>query len=184
MHRESLLRQLEAHEPFDPTERRMLEQLHGFVHDHEECFSPVFPIGHITGGAWILDASRRRVLLTHHRKLGKWLQLGGHADGELDALAVARREAYEESGLTSIRVLTERIFDVDVHRIPARGNQPEHFHYDIRYLMEAEDTEPLLVSSESKALVWVELTSIRSYTNEESVLRMAARTFQRFPAVP
>jgi 8-oxo-dGTP pyrophosphatase MutT (NUDIX family) len=123
-------------------------------------------------------------LLTHHRKLDKWLQLGGHADGELDPLAVARREAYEESGLRSIRVLTKRIFDVDVHRIPARGEEPEHFHYDIRYLMEADRTEPLLVSSESKAIAWVELASIRTYTEEESMLRLTARTVRDFPLTP
>jgi 8-oxo-dGTP pyrophosphatase MutT (NUDIX family) len=184
MHRDSLLRQLEAHEPFNATERGMMEQLRNFVRDHEDCFSPALSVGHITGGAWVLDFTRRHVLLTHHRKLDKWLQLGGHADGELDALAVSLREAREESGLTSVRVRSEKIFDVDVHRIPARGTQREHLHYDIRYLMEADRAEPLLVSSESKALAWVELAAMREYTSEESIMRLVARTLRSLQPVP
>ncbi|MBZ5497115.1 MAG: NUDIX hydrolase [Acidobacteriia bacterium] len=181
MHRELLLKELAAHQPFDETERRMLARLQRFVEENPECFSPALPEGHITGAAWILDFAREHVLLTHHLKLDKWLQLGGHAEGETHPLAVALREAREESGLTGIRPLSDRIFDVDVHLIPARECRPEHFHYDIRYLMEADRDLPLRVSSESKALSWVKLIEIRHWSSEESITRMAAKSLRFFP---
>jgi 8-oxo-dGTP pyrophosphatase MutT (NUDIX family) len=176
MTRELLLAELAGYQPYDETERRMLDRLRRFVEENADCFSPALAIGHITGGAWILDLTHQYVLLTHHRKLNKWLHLGGHADGEDDGLAIARREAHEESGLTHIRPVSTRIFDVDVHPIPPRGDQPAHFHYDLRYRFEADREMPLLVSSESKALAWVELTRIREWTGEESILRMVKKT--------
>ena len=158
----------------------MLERLQRFVTENPDCFSPALPTGHITGGAWIVDFTRRFVLLTHHRKLDKWLHLGGHAEGELNALAVALREAHEESGLAGIRPLSEKIFDVDVHFIPARENQPEHLHYDIRYLMEADRARPLCTSSESKALAWVSFAELSQWSREESISRMAAKSLRLF----
>lgn len=180
MHRDLLLRELAAHQPHDDTERRMLERLQRFVQDNSECFSPALQAGHITGAAWILDFARRHVLLTHHLKLNKWLQPGGHAEEEVHPLAIALREAREESGLALIHPLSDRIFDVDVHWIPARGDQPEHFHYDIRYLMEADRALPLRVSSESRALAWVKLIEVRQWSREESIVRMAAKSLQLF----
>jgi 8-oxo-dGTP pyrophosphatase MutT (NUDIX family) len=175
MTRESLLHELARYQPYDRVEREMLSRLETFVRENETCFSPVLAAGHITGGAWVLDFTRSYVLLTHHRKLDKWLHLGGHGEGELDALAIAIREAQEESGLP-VRILRESIFDVDVHPIPARVDQPAHFHYDIRYLLQADRGMEFKVSSESKALAWVELTKIQEWTSEESMLRMAAKT--------
>ena len=72
-----------------------------------------------------------RVLLAHHRKLGRWLQPGGHSDGDPDTLAVALREAREESGL-DVQALDDAIFDLDLHRIPARDREPAHLHFDVR----------------------------------------------------
>lgn len=175
MHRESLLEALAVLHPFDETEKEMLGRLRDFVARNPDCFSSEFPEGHITAGAWILDYTRRYVLLTHHGKLGKWLQLGGHADGETDPLATALREAREESGLTTIRPLTDSIFDVDVHPIPAHGVKPAHFHYDIRFLMEADRGEKLCISTESRALEWVEAGAIASYSTEKSILRLAVK---------
>ncbi|HBY64068.1 MAG TPA: NUDIX hydrolase, partial [Solibacterales bacterium] len=134
------------------------------------------PAGHITGSAWVLDHGRTHVLLTHHQKLDKWLQLGGHADGDPDTLAVALREAREESGLSEVHPLTAGIFDVDVHLIPARKSEPEHFHYDIRHLLLADRRHPLRITSESKDLRWVPIADVARLTREESMLRMVRKT--------
>jgi 8-oxo-dGTP pyrophosphatase MutT (NUDIX family) len=181
MSREGLLQELAGYRPADEAECRMLERMRSFVASNPDCFSPALRVGHITGGAWILDRSHHFVLLTHHLKLDKWLHLGGHADGETDGLAIALREAHEESGLTDIRPLSGGIFDLDVHPIPARGDQPAHEHYDLRYLLEADRSAPLVVSSESKALAWVKLAEIHAYTTETSIMRMVAKSPQ--PAV-
>jgi len=178
MSRERLLEELAGYLPHNDVERIMMVRMRRFVESNSDCFSPALEAGHITGGAWILDRTHRYVLLTHHRKLDKWLHLGGHADGETDGLAIALREAREESGLIDVRALSDKIFDLDVHPIPARGSQPAHDHYDLRYLLEADREIPLIVSSESKALAWAELAAIRAWTTEASILRMADKSPQ------
>ena len=160
----------------DGHESAMLEALIEFVQTESRCAERSLAVGHLTGSAWVVDAKRERVLLTHHRKLDLWLQLGGHADGDLDLPAVALREAREESGLTRLRLVGDAIFDVDRHRIPARKLEPEHWHYDVRFLIEADPSEPLVISEESHDLAWVELARLSDYTTEESMCRMARKT--------
>jgi len=181
MHRRSLLQKLKNHSGIDPHEEEMRLRIILFVEEHENCFDRSLLTGHITGSAFIVNNSRTRTLLTHHHKLEKWLQLGGHSDGNPDTLSVALREAEEESGLKKILPLSKQIFDVDVHEIPARKNEPAHFHHDIRFLFEADDTEPLTISSESKDLAWVSLREIERYTTEESVLRMVRKVLTSPP---
>lgn len=175
MHRTTLLTLLEGYVPDDNQEKEMKNRIISFVHKNSLCFDRSLQIGHITASAMIVNRERTLALFTHHNKLNKWLQLGGHSDGDSNSLNVALREAEEESGLRSIVPVTENIFDVDVHEIPARKNEPAHFHYDIRFLFEAESTEPLLISSESNDLAWIRLDEIEQFTTEESVLRMVRK---------
>lgn len=147
-----------------------------FVEAHPDCLLRSCVPGHLTGSAWIVDAARRQTLLTHHRKLDKWLQLGGHADADPDLLAVALREAAEESGLTRLRPVSTDVFDVDRHWIPARAQEPGHYHYDLRFQIEADPAEPLTVTSESKDLAWVEIARVTSLNPEESMARMVRKT--------
>jgi 8-oxo-dGTP pyrophosphatase MutT (NUDIX family) len=179
MHRQPLLNKLHRYRPLDAQERDMYETLLRFVETERDCFERSLRIGHVTGSAWIVNPGGTRALLTHHRKLDRWLQLGGHADGDPDILAVALREAREESGLSGIRPLSESVFDVDVHPIPARGTEPRHLHYDVRFLLEADDAAPLVISSESKDLAWVDLSNIGRYSSEGSISRMAAKSLAR-----
>lgn len=147
-----------------------------FVEEHADCLLRSCVPGHLTGSAWIVDPARTRTLLTHHLKLDKWLQLGGHADGDGDLAAVALREAQEESGLAGVRLVSAEIFDLDRHLIPARKADPEHYHYDLRFLLEADPREPFVVSSESKDLAWVELDRVTALNPEESMARMVRKT--------
>jgi 8-oxo-dGTP pyrophosphatase MutT (NUDIX family) len=157
----------------------MAAEMLSFVEAHRDCAERSLAVGHLTGSAWIVDQARTRTLLTHHRKLGKWLQLGGHADGELDLVAVALREAREESGLTRLSIVSEDVFDVDRHRIPARKGEPEHWHYDIRFMLEADAHEPLIITDESHDLAWIEIARMAEYNAEESMLRMVRKTLAR-----
>jgi len=160
----------------DGGDRSLGEEFAEFAAAHADCLLRSCVPGHFTGSAWVLDAGRRRTLLTHHRKLDKWLQLGGHADGDADLAAVALREAQEESGLAGVKLVTPEIFDIDRHLIPARKDEPAHWHYDVRFVLEADPAEPLVVTSESKDLAWVELTAVERLNPEESMLRMVRRT--------
>lgn len=178
MHRNAVLTLLQNHaaQPRDAHEARMTAETIRFVTAHPDCLLRTCGPGHLTGSAWIVNPDRSRVLLTHHLKLDKWLQLGGHADGDGDLLAVALREAREESGLAGVRAVSPEVFDVDRHWIPARKSDPGHFHYDLRFLLEADPREPLALSHESKDLAWVELGRVTALNPEESMARMVRKT--------
>ena len=173
-HREDLLRKLAAYRPWDADDRARAARIADFVRGQPDCFQRTLLAGHITGSAWVMDPPGQRVLLTFHRKLEKWLQLGGHADGESDVLAVARREAQEESGLAGLSPVSTAIFDVDIHVIPARPAEPAHLHYDIRFAFRAPGTAVAL-SAESRELAWVPLDRLEETSDEPSLLRMRAK---------
>jgi 8-oxo-dGTP pyrophosphatase MutT (NUDIX family) len=139
---------------------------------HPDCFQRTHLPGHITGSAWVVDSNRAQTLLVHHAKLNKWVQPGGHADGDEDVLRVALREAEEETGLKRLSVVASTPFDVDIHTIPQRADFPEHFHFDIRFLIEAPLEEQIIVSEESHDVKWIPLISLEKYNQERSVMRM------------
>jgi len=174
--RRELLAELERYVAFDEREREMVERLRAFVEEHARCFERALAIGHVTGSAWVVDLSGRFALLTHHRKLGRWLQLGGHADGEADVRAVARREALEESGLRELEPAGNGIYDVDVHEIGERPGEPAHLHYDVRFAFFADQRSPLCASAESHEVTWIPLDRLADFGVDASVRRLAAKT--------
>lgn len=176
-HRQWLLERIHEYAARNPEEAEVVEQFVRFIEANERCFERDCWVGHITGSAWLLNPARTHVLLTHHRKLGRWLQLGGHSDGEPDTLLAAQREAEEESGLP-VRVLDQRIFDLDLHEIPARKTDPAHYHFDVRFLFEAK-REDFSVSGESLDLAWIPVAELADVTDEESVLRMSRKWLRR-----
>lgn len=140
--------------------------------------------GHFTGSAWLVSADGERALLTHHRKLDRWLQLGGHADGDADLRAVALREAEEESGLAGLTVESE-VFDLDRHWIPARGAEPGHWHYDVRYVVRVGASEDFSVSEESLALAWWDVKQLATEAGiDASLQRMARRWLATTASAP
>jgi 8-oxo-dGTP pyrophosphatase MutT (NUDIX family) len=176
LHRSQLLTLLKFYPLSGGRDRYMRDQTIRFVETTRRCFDRTLKTGHVTGSAWIINPSRTHALLTLHARLGRWVQLGGHADNDPDIIGVATREAREESGLTSLRLLARHIFDIDVHRIPLYGAMPAHFHYDIRFLFEADDTEPLVISAESKDLAWVNISDMLGTGVEESLARMCRKS--------
>lgn len=150
-----------------------------FARTHADAAERTLATGHLTGSAWLVDADGTRVLLTHHRKLDRWLQLGGHADGDANLVRVALREAEEESGLRDL-VAEPDIFDLDRHRIPARGDEPEHWHYDVRHVVRAIGGEDFVVGEESHALAWRDIAAIANdESTDESLRRMARKWLAR-----
>jgi len=176
MYGKSLAEKIRNYSPFDKIEREKFYKLLKFISNDGKIFSNNNLPGHITGSAWILNFQKTKVLLTHHVKLGIWIQLGGHADGSKDILAVTQREAEEESGLQSLSLLSKKIFDMDVHTIPIRKNFPKHLHYDVRFLYEADENERLQISDESHALKWIKLKDVNKYNNEPSIMRMVSKS--------
>lgn len=175
MHRKPLLDLLERYLVRHPEERVSVDHVIQFVRANPDCFLRSCLDGHVTASAWILSHDHERFLLTHHAKLGRWLQLGGHADGDPDTAAVALREAREESGMEKFSLVGEVPFDVDVHLIPARGAEPAHLHHDVRHLLVAAPDQPLLVSNESHDLAWFPRARAEEILEGESLLRMARK---------
>ena len=182
MHRRPLITLLTDYQKRWKEESETCERFLDFVQHNPECFERSLEKGHVTGSAWLVNAAGTHVLLTLHRKLGAWFQLGGHADGETDVSRVALQEAFEESGLQGLELLDEGIFDLDIHLIPARKSDPDHYHYDVRFVFQTYGSEDFAVSEESLDLAWVEIARISEYTNEESMLRMAQK-WKRFGKV-
>jgi ADP-ribose pyrophosphatase YjhB (NUDIX family) len=170
MHRSKLIATLEGYLVRYPQESDMVERFIAFVKQQPRCFHRDCLPGHVTGSAWIVNQARDAVLLTHHKKLDRWLQPGGHSDGDPDPLAVAWKEGTEESGL-ELEALSRAAFDVDIHDIPARGDEPGHQHFDVRYAFLAR-SDAYRVSAESHDLVWAPLQKLHRFTRDTSVLRM------------
>ncbi|MBP9752577.1 MAG: NUDIX hydrolase [Proteobacteria bacterium] len=128
-----------------------------FLDKHSDCFERSCIEGHFTGSSWLLSKDHKKALILHHKKLNQWLQLGGHCDGDTNVLNVAIKEAQEESGILGIKALSEDIFDIDIHKIPARKNEPEHLHLDVRFLLHVVSDEEFIKNEESNALKWIDL---------------------------
>jgi 8-oxo-dGTP pyrophosphatase MutT (NUDIX family) len=134
------------------------DQVAAFVVEHADAALRTNLVGHLTGSALVVDAHAERTLLLLHRKLGRWFQPGGHADGDTSLPAVALREATEETGIDGLRVAVPA-FDVDVHRVEPPAEAP-HLHLDVRYLVLAPEGAHEHANEESLALRWVRLEEL------------------------
>ena len=178
----ALLADLNAHVAFDAVEEKHRLDTILFVEQHaNNWWQRNTRDGHATASAWVLNAGRTHALLLHHAKLNRWLQPGGHLNDTDESPAHgALREAVEESGIITLSFVKTALFDVDVHAIPARTTEhitePKHFHYDVRFLLMANDTS-VLISEESLGAQWMSLSEIVGSHLDESVTRLAKKSF-------
>ena len=176
--------ELAAYAQRQPGHAALSAEFSTLLDDPENPFLRERLAGHFTGSAWLVSADGQRVLLTHHRKLDRWLQLGGHADGDRDLARVALKEAEEESGLSGLVLEDGELFDIDKHWIPERKDVPGHWHYDARYVVRALGSEQFALSEESLALAWRDIrdvanAAIETPDGDDSLPRMAKRWLAR-----
>ena len=156
INRIDLIQELKNYQTFDTTEASYVSRFLNLLKldncFHRDCFP-----AHITGSSIILNKEKNLILMNYHKSLNRWLTFGGHADGEQDILNVATRETMEESGLTAFKPMFASFIDIDIHTIPANSNknEPEHDHYDLRYIMQMTDKQTPIVSEESLKLEWM-----------------------------
>ncbi|QEP43226.1 NUDIX domain-containing protein [Ectothiorhodospiraceae bacterium BW-2] len=178
MHRLQLLTLLSHYTTRFMDEAAFVKNTLDFVQQHENCFDRELQIGHVTGSAWVVSRDRQQVLLLHHKKLDQWFQPGGHADGEADIVHVALKETAEESGLPeeAIHLVSDALFDVDIHTIAANLHDNRHLHFDIRFLVEVDERLPVPGNDESHQILWVPLYRTLQFNNNRSTYRMLEKT--------
>lgn len=168
----SLTKLLHQYHPTDPWELACKSRMLAFIKQYPNCLDRSLEIGHFTGSAWLLNYNKTHALLMHHTKLDKWLQVGGHCDGNPDILSVTIKEAQEESGIQHITPASTQIFDIDIHVIPASAHNQEHAHYDVRFLLQTNGQEEIVQNRESKELRWISKDRAQLPTTSRSVVRM------------
>lgn len=154
---------LAGHQPADAKEARDIDRIRSLILAQPDIHSSSCEAGHITASAVIVEPEWRRTLLHYHKRLGRWLQVGGHLDGETDISQAAMREAREETGLPDLRFIptddAPRPVDIDVHTIPPLADQPEHLHLDFRFVLVTSQPEALLPApGESTQFRWLSFT--------------------------
>lgn len=170
---------LADYNPVDQAEQEYKQTITDFLNQYPNAFERSLEIGHITASAWLVNKDNTKALLMHHRKLDMWVQLGGHCDGITDVLAVAIKEAQEESGMLNIEPVNSEIFDIDVHLIPENKKEKAHYHYDIRFLLKVTGDENFIRNEESRALAWFGKEEDILPTKERSVVRMFEKWVNR-----
>ena len=168
---------LEEYKAKDFEEQESLKKIKEFLHNNNNCFSRTNLKGHITAGALVID-NECNILLNHHKILDIWVHFGGHSDGEKNSLKVAKREVLEECGIDKINDLEGKILDVDVHLIPENKskNEPEHYHYDIRFLFIAKERQ-FKISQESTEIKWVTIEEAKKMITNKATIRMINKAY-------
>ena len=169
-----LLEELRSYRAADPLESQHHRAVLDLLSFSASPFSRAhFVPGHITASCFIVDPSSGRLLLHHHRRLNRWLQMGGHVEPGESAVDAALREGREESGLADLALLSGGIVDVDVHEIPAGKGEPAHSHFDIRYVARTATPQAIAIdTAESNDLAWVELDRALPLMNETASWRV------------
>jgi len=172
---------IREHKSFNPAEDIAKWQTLRFIETHPNSLERSCLLGHLSGSAWLVTPDRRSTVLVHHKKLNRWLQPGGHADGNGNLFEVALGEASEETGLglSIFTPVTSLIFDIDVHKIPKRGAEPAHMHYDIRYIFQIPEIN-LPGNDESYEVRFIPIDEVKEFNNTASAERMVLKTKYQF----
>ncbi|MEM9294078.1 MAG: NUDIX hydrolase [Acidobacteriota bacterium] len=178
--RDRALSALAGFHPQDDESKAIGEHYHEFVSTTPRALLRENLEGHVTASAFVLDEGRESLLLIWHRGLGRWLQPGGHADGDGDLVGVAQREVEEETGLAGLRLLIPYPYDLDIHLIPegkkAGSLVPEHLHYDARFVFEASRQVGLRPDPrETGGAQWLPLRQVVEEDFDHSIQRVVAR---------
>lgn len=177
-HQQALASELRGYQPADEREQGYRDRILAHVEGDADWWHRATLPGHVTASAFIADAALEQMLLHHHRKLDRWLQLGGHDEGERSPAQTVLREVREESGLEGLRFYGggPAIFDLDIHPIPAGGGMAAHLHLDVRYLLVADPEAPLRRDpAESLELRWFPLEQAIREMGEEGALRVGRK---------
>ena len=155
----TLKEQLENYIPYDEQEERDKEQMLSFIDNYDDVLTRNNIFGHFSSSAFVVNKDRTKMVVVYHNIYDAWIYPGGHADGEEDLLSVAVREVEEETGL-KVKILESNMFAIQ--SLPVKGHIKRgkyvsaHTHFDVVYLLEADEEAPLVYrEDESRGVKWV-----------------------------
>ena len=174
--RHPVLELLRHYRPKDQGERADAERSAALAEVSDNPWSRSLPL-HLTASALIVHPDSGRVLLRWHQRQQAWLQVGGHGDpGETDALAIAVREAGEETGLADLAAWPDgALRQVVIVPVPAARGEPAHEHADLRFVLATQSPESITAESPDAALRWLSVGAARELTSEDNLREMLAR---------
>lgn len=166
-----LWNRIAGYAPYDGQEAADRAMMLRAIEELRDPLSRTNGFAHFTASAWILNPGRDHALMAWHNIYRTWAWTGGHADGEADLLAVALREAREETGLEAIEPLSRDIYSLEIVPVNAhikRGSfVSAHLHMNVTYLFTADDRQPLRVRpDENSAVAWLPLDQAANNRDE------------------
>ena len=172
----NLLKEINDYQPYNQQEASDKGIILHFLANYDDILERTNRIAHITSSCWILNHAHDKVLMAYHKIYDSWAWLGGHNDGESDCLKVAIKEAKEESGIGNIKPLSEEIYSIEVLSVDShlkRGEYvPTHLHLNVTYLLEADDSEKLVIKEdENSGVAW--------FSNDEVMVRSSEEWFKK-----
>lgn len=158
----NLQEQLAQYQPYNEQEERDKAVMLSLLSSQPDIYTRKNQVAHMTASSWLLNKTHDKVLMIYHNIYHSWSWTGGHADGDMDLLAVAKREAAEETGVTDIRAVTEDIFSIEILTVDGHEKRgayvPSHLHLNVTYLLEADEEEVLRVKpDENSGVKWFSL---------------------------
>jgi len=170
---------IDRYQPHDDAQRRCKADVLDFVASHDDALHRSCAPGHLTASCWVVNHEGDRGLILFHAKIKRWVQPGGHADGDANLAAVALREATEETGIEHLEVWSTPI-DIDIHLFVNRAKvEPDHLHHDLRFIVRAPPLAHFSGNHESEELRWVGLAELDSAALDldASTVRLARAGF-------
>lgn len=171
MNRQDLINQLQSYQSFNEQEEADRQVMLELLQTSDNIFYRTNLLAHFTASAWVINKAHTHVLMAFHNIYQTYAWLGGHADGEEDLLSVALREVKEESGIHTVKPITEGIYSLETIEVNGHEKKgkyvPSHLHLNVTYLLEADDTESLHIKQdENSAVSWFPIDQVLDVVDE------------------
>jgi hypothetical protein len=170
---------VKAYKPGLAEEQHMQTLLDEFINMHPHGIHGHYQPGHITGAAWIIDSTNQYTLLCNQNNTGAWLPVNTHLDDRTDIAHAVLEQAKAYTEIQKLSLISSSVFNIDIYKVNARASEPEHTHYELCFLMEAEMDLRWQLHHESKGLAWIGLDDVYFYNDSPAIMRMVEKTKQQ-----
>lgn len=178
---------IRRYNPYDEQEKKDKEVILYCIETFNNILTRDNQVAHITSSAFVVNKTKDKVLMIHHNIYNSWSWTGGHADGDEDLLAVAIKEAREETGIKNIKPISSDIFSLEI--LPVLGHVRRekyvsaHLHLSVAYLVEADENEELVVKADENSDVrWIPIDEVNTYSSEPHMQKVYKKLIDKIQA--